>query len=116
LDASKGVHDLLRLPVLGGTLVPVAHNVDSAPSFFADGKAALFQRNNSPEHGSTEFYSLNLETSEEKRLCTYKDAEYRDSAKDELRVYLMSKTLLSLRIVPTGLPLIANNLRPLKLV
>jgi Tol biopolymer transport system component len=80
LDASKDVHDLFRLPVLGGTLVPVAHDIDSAPSFSSGGKSAVFPRYNSPERGSTAFYSLNLATSEEKRVCTYKDSEYLDSA------------------------------------
>ncbi len=61
---TAGMHDLSRVPVLGGPVARVVHDIDSAPSFYRD--RLCFLRNNQPNAGTQQLVTANLDGGEEK--------------------------------------------------
>jgi len=75
---TAGMHDLSRVPVLGGAVTRITHNIDSAPSF--NGNQFCFFRNNFPKPGVAQLVAARLDGSEEKILKTFdKVAQYSPS-------------------------------------
>ena len=68
--ASRSHTQLFRVPVLGGTPVPVIDNIDSAPSFSPDGQRFCFMRGNSPKPGQEQIISVGVEGGNETVLVT----------------------------------------------
>jgi Tol biopolymer transport system component len=65
---SPGTVDLIRVPVLGGPVTRVVHNIDSPPSFYRD--RLCFLRLNAPKPGMEQLLSANLDGTEEKVIYT----------------------------------------------
>jgi len=71
---SAGMHDLSRVPVLGGAVTRVVHNIDSPPSFHAD--RLCFMRDNFPKPGNLQLTSAKLDGSEEKVIFQVSGSHY----------------------------------------
>lgn len=63
-NQQDGSHDLIRVPVLGGPVTRVVHNIDSPPTFYRD--RLVFLRNDVPKPGLEQLLSANLDGTEEK--------------------------------------------------
>jgi len=68
---TAGMHDLSRVPVLGGSVTRISHNVDSAPSFFGD--RFCFIRDNYPKPKLEQITSARLDGSDEKVIANVDD-------------------------------------------
>ena len=65
---SISAFDLLRVPVLGGAPAIIAKDVDSNPSFSADGQRVVYIRENDPEVGKWRLLLANADGSGEKTV------------------------------------------------
>ena len=69
--AATGINnafDLFRIPVFGGTLQLLVHDIDTGPAFSPDGNRLAFARANDPEVGKLLILTANLDGTNEKVL------------------------------------------------
>jgi Tol biopolymer transport system component len=71
---TAGMHDLSRVPVLGGPVTRVVHNIDSAPSFYGD--RLCFMRDNFPKAGTLQLTSAKVDGSDEKVIFQVNGRRY----------------------------------------
>ncbi|MGA7920014.1 MAG: protein kinase [Candidatus Acidiferrales bacterium] len=69
-DAAGNLHNLFRIPVLGGNSAQVARDVDVGPVFAPDGQRMAYLRANDPDVGKYLILTANSDGSDEKVLYT----------------------------------------------
>jgi eukaryotic-like serine/threonine-protein kinase len=105
---TAGMHDLSRVPVLGGPVARVVHNIDSAPSFYGD--RLCFIRENFPKPGTEQLDSARLDGSEEKVIFQVEGMKHYSPAwaPDGRRIAVLKQTGATVEFVmvdaATGTP------------
>jgi eukaryotic-like serine/threonine-protein kinase len=96
---TAGMHDLSRVPVLGGPVMRVVHNIDSAPSFHGD--RLCFMRDNFPKPGTDQLTSAKLDGTDEKVIVQTSGSRYYGPAwsPDGQRIMLIKRVSQNMELV-----------------